>query len=150
MWRSSSLPSLTMSCPRKVTRPATISPGGESSWAIPNSIVDLPQPDSPTMPTNSPACTEKLTSSTARTSAVSVRYSIVRPSTSSSAPGTPPPSDRLQCRVADLIECVVQQGEAGAEQRHRRGRSDRPPDVARLDGRRLLSVVEHCAPHQLA
>ena len=41
--------------------------GGESSWATANSSVDLPQPDSPTMPTNSPGRDVNDTSSTART-----------------------------------------------------------------------------------
>src|ERR1700744_2642602 len=130
MLRSSPALSRTMSRPRKITLPATTSPGGESSCAIPNSIVDLPQPDSPTIPTNSPACTEKLTSSTARTSAASVRYSTVSPSTSSSASGTPPPLHRAQCRVADLVEGVVQQSETRPEQRHRGGGCDLPPHVA--------------------
>ena len=41
--------------PRNVTEPAVMAAGGDSSWATANSSVDLPQPDSPTMPTNSPA-----------------------------------------------------------------------------------------------
>ena len=43
--------------------------GGASSWAMANSRVDFPQPDSPTMPRNSPRPRLKDTSSTARTSA---------------------------------------------------------------------------------
>src|SRR5579875_2647870 len=151
MCRSSPRLRRTMSRPRKTTLPDVISPGGESSWAIPNSIVDLPQPDSPTMPTNSRGCTEKLTFSTARTSAASVRYSIVRPRTSSSGSGTPPPSRRTQCGVADLVKGIVQQREAGSEQPHRCGGCDLPPDVpAGLNRCLLLGVVEHRPPHLLA
>ena len=40
--------------PWNVTLPPVISAGGTSSWAIANSRVDLPQPDSPTTPMNSP------------------------------------------------------------------------------------------------
>ncbi len=55
--------------PWKVTLPAAMRAGGASSWAMANSRVDFPQPDSPTMPRNSPRPTVKDTSSTARTSA---------------------------------------------------------------------------------
>ncbi len=41
--------------PLKITLPLVISAGGTRSWAMANSRVDLPQPDSPTMPRNSPA-----------------------------------------------------------------------------------------------
>ncbi len=55
----------TMLRPLKVTLPPVISAGVTRSWAMANSRVDLPQPDSPTMPRNSPADRSKLTSSTA-------------------------------------------------------------------------------------
>ena len=45
----------TMLRPLNVTLPPVMSAGGASSWAIANSRVDLPQPDSPTTPMNSPA-----------------------------------------------------------------------------------------------
>ena len=53
--------------PSNMTLPAAIVAGGASSWATPNSSVDFPQPDSPTMPRNSPRLTVNDTSSTART-----------------------------------------------------------------------------------
>ena len=53
--------------PSNVTLPAAIMAGGASSWATANSSVDFPQPDSPTMPRNSPRLTVNDTSSTART-----------------------------------------------------------------------------------
>jgi hypothetical protein len=58
---------VTRSWPRNVTEPAVMTAGADSSWATANSSVDLPQPDSPTMPTNSPGPTANDTSSTART-----------------------------------------------------------------------------------
>jgi hypothetical protein len=54
--------------PWNVTLPAATRAGGASSWATANSSVDFPQPDSPTMPRNSPRPRVKDTSSTARTS----------------------------------------------------------------------------------
>src|SRR6516165_9638285 len=76
----------TMFRPFKITLPPVISAGGFSSWAMANSRVDLPQPDSPTMPTNSPAARSKLTRSTARTVPRSRRYSTDRSRTSSMVP----------------------------------------------------------------
>src|SRR5215467_1624226 len=100
-----------------------------------NSRVDLPQPDSPTTPMNSPAERSKLTWSTASTVPRSRRYSTDRSRTSRMVPeagaaglagelssgtlGTHPlyaPS-RPEGRVADLVEGVV-------EQRERRPQSD--------------------------
>ena len=47
--------------PWNVTLPPVIAAGGLSSWAMANSSVDLPQPDSPTTPTNSPGVTSRST-----------------------------------------------------------------------------------------
>ena len=63
--------------PRNSTLPWVIRAGGLSSRASANSRVDLPQPDSPTTPTNSPSPTVKLTSSTA-TAGRSAAYSTRR------------------------------------------------------------------------
>ena len=52
-----------MSRPSNVIEP----PVGSSSRAMQRAIVDLPQPDSPTTPSVSPAFSEKLTPSTALT-----------------------------------------------------------------------------------
>ena len=57
----------TRFAPSNVTVPPATSAGGASSWATANSSVDFPQPDSPTMPRNSPRLTVNDTSSTART-----------------------------------------------------------------------------------
>ena len=54
--------------PLNLTVPAASWAGGASSWATANSSVDFPQPDSPTMPRNSPRSTVNETSSTARIS----------------------------------------------------------------------------------
>src|SRR5579875_2302853 len=91
--------------PRKVTLPPVISAGGLSSWAIPNSRVDLPQPDSPTMARNSPGFRSKLTLSTAPTIPLSSTYSTHRSRISSSGPGcgglvTPGWSSASACAIA--------------------------------------------------
>ena len=58
-----------MSLPANVTLPPVISAGGESSCAMANSSVDLPQPDSPTMREELAArASVRSTWSTARTS----------------------------------------------------------------------------------
>ena len=74
----------TRFCPWNFTLPPVIAAGGLSSWAIANSSVDLPQPDSPTTPTNSPAWTSRSTWSTATTGQEPVSYSTVRSRTSRS------------------------------------------------------------------
>src|SRR5271166_6634704 len=110
--------------PSNLTVPAATWAGGASSWATANSSVDFPQPDSPTMPRNSPLPTANDTSSTARTLPRSRTYSTDRPLTSSTGSGTcgsvtlaPYLPDRPQGRVTDLVERVVQQGEGRAERR---------------------------------
>ena len=65
-WRSVSP---TRLAPLNATLPAAMRAGGASSWAMANSRVDFPQPDSPTMPRNSPRSRVKETLLTARTSA---------------------------------------------------------------------------------
>src|SRR5215471_7208385 len=166
----------TMLRPLKVTLPPVTSAGGTSSWAMANNRVDLPQPDSPTMPRNSPAARSKLTSSTAKIVPRSMMYSTDRSRTSSTlpvvspgpppwkpSPGAldtgpparngggnraspgPPPPDRPQGRVTDLVECVV-------EQRERRPQGDDAQtgrdDPQRRDLERLvvLGPVQHRAP----
>src|SRR5262252_6883050 len=110
--------------PLNRTLPPSTRAGGASSCATANSSVDFPQPDSPTMPRNSPLPTVNDTSSTARTLPRSSTYSTDRPLTSSTGSGpcgsdtlAPYLPDRPQGRVADLVECVVQQCESGAERR---------------------------------
>ena len=60
----SSLPfSARKSCPQRVMRPSV----GSMRRMTDCIVVDFPQPLSPTMPSTSPACSSKLTSSHART-----------------------------------------------------------------------------------
>src|SRR5580698_4688958 len=142
----------TMFWPWKMTLPPVMAAGETSSWAIANSSVDLPQPDSPTMPMNSPGSRSKLTPSTARTVPRSVAYSTTRSRTASTAPevspagavpstsllralDTVPPHapDRPQGRVANLVERVVQQRERGAQRDDAQAGDEDPQGLAGLE-----------------
>src|SRR5262249_8307060 len=154
----------TMSRPRKVTLPPGIPAGRTSSWAIAKSRVDLPHPDSPTMPMNSPAARSKLTRSTARTVPRSMMYSTDRSRTSRTlpdrgtagppvvlSPGTlgthlPHATDRPQGRVTDLVEGVVEQGERRSQRDDAQPGDDDPQGQAGLEGLVVLRPVEHRAP----
>src|SRR5690554_4952859 len=84
---------LSRSSPWKKISPPAIRPGGDGiSPRIEIWVTDLPDPDSPTMPTDSPRRTEKLTPSTARTVPPSTLKWVLRLRTSrilgrSSSPG---------------------------------------------------------------
>src|SRR5215469_5838683 len=154
----------TMFWPLKVTLPPVTSAGGARSWATANSRVDLPHPDSPTMPRNSPAARSKLTRSTARTVPRSMMYStdssrtsrtvpdsLVADPSSRPSPGaldTYPPHapDRAQGRVADLVEGVVEQRERRAERDDAQAGDDDPQGQAGLERLVVLGPVEHRAP----
>src|SRR5258707_12268857 len=149
----------TMLTPLKTTLPPTTPAGGLSSWAIANSSVDLPQPDSPTMPMNSPLPRSKLTLSTALTLPCSVAYSTLMsltrrmgspvtaawPMSSASALDTEPPY-RPERRIADLVERVVKQGESAAENRDPQARHQCPPVLSDGQGLVVLRPVQHRAP----
>src|SRR5215469_5309025 len=145
----------TMLRPRKSTLPSVISAGGESSCAIANSSVDLPQPDSPTIARNLLASSEKLTLSTALTTPDSSRYSTDRSRTSSTAPPSVGWSSagRLdttspqwpQRGVSDLVEGVVDQRERRSERDDAKTWRD-DPQRCYLERLLLLGPVEHRAP----
>src|SRR6516225_8640907 len=138
--------------PLNRTLPPSTRAGGASSCAMANSSVDLPQPDSPTMPRNSPRLTVNDTSSTARTLPRSRTYSTDRPLTSSTDSGTgsdtlaPYLPYRPQGGVPDLIKSVVQQGERRAEERDARPGGDGPQVLPGLQRLVVLGPVEHRAP----
>src|SRR5215216_6486147 len=74
------------SSPLNFIDPSAIRPGGYTSRIIDNAVIDLPQPDSPTRPTNSPSSTPKLTSLTAFTRPARVGNVVFRLDISSSRP----------------------------------------------------------------
>src|SRR3954451_10711748 len=120
--------------------------GGLSSRAMANSRVDLPQPDSPTTPTNSPLATSKLTLSTAITGSAAVAYSTRRSRMLSSGASDTAPPHGSQGGVADLVEGVVEQRERDTEKRHAEAGRDRPERHAALQRLLVLRPVEHRAP----
>src|SRR6185295_16108578 len=126
-------------------------------------VVDLPQPDSPTMPTVSPLAMEKETSSTARTVLRGLNRSprtgkcLVRPVTCSSGCATPPTSsmgarsstDGLVSFIASVPDvhgtahAVAEQIEADRDPKdHHAGQRGHP----RVDVDRGAQRVEHQAP----
>src|SRR5216684_4745940 len=154
----------TMSRPLKMTLPPVIAAGGIRSLAMANSSVDLPQPDSPTMPMNSPGSRSKLTWSTASTVPRSMAYSTDRSRTCSTAPAewpgtagkrtplpgaldTVPPHapDRPQGRVADLVERIVEQRERRAKGDDAQTRHD-DPQGRDLECLVVLRPVQHRSP----
>src|SRR6185437_12157249 len=126
--------------------PAVIAAGGLSNRAMANSMVDLPQPDSPTTPTNSPGPTVKSTASTAVTGPRSVSYSTVRSRTSSTGAVDTSPPHRPQRGVADLVKGIVDQGERDTEQGHTQPRRDRPERHTGLQGLLALRPIRHGTP----
>jgi hypothetical protein len=89
--------SFARSKPSKRTDPLTIFAGGcGSKLMIESAVTDLPQPDSPTMPSVFPGSTVKLTPSTARTIPSRVKKCVWRLSTSRSATTSPSSSGRAR------------------------------------------------------
>src|SRR5262249_54129016 len=70
-----------------MTSPAVIRPGRGSSRMMLRTVIDLPEPDSPTMPSVSPGSMWKSTPSTALTSPSLVGNCVLRPRTSSRCSG---------------------------------------------------------------
>src|ERR1700704_2982338 len=129
-------------------------------------VVDLPQPDSPTMPTVSPLAIENDTSSTARTVLLLLNRPprtgkcFVRPLTCSSGCAAPPMSSTgSSMSIAGLIwfialvpdvhgaaHAVAEQVEADRDREdHRAGKRCHP----RIDVDRGAQRVEHQAPFRL-
>jgi hypothetical protein len=71
--------------PSKRTEPPTTRPFFGSSPMIESAVTDLPQPDSPTIASDAPSSTAKLTPSTAWTRPCRAENCVLRSSTSSSA-----------------------------------------------------------------
>src|SRR3954465_15430423 len=128
-------------------------------------VVDLPQPDSPTMPTVSPLAIANETSSTARTVLVAPNRSprtgkcLVRPLTCSSGCAAPPKSSIFSKTSTDVVwfiasvpdvhgaaHAVAEQVEADRHREdHRAGQCGDP----RIDIDRGTQRVEHQTPFRL-
>src|SRR5579864_8552244 len=128
------------SWPLNRTLPPTILPGRCSRMML-SAVTDLPQPDSPTMPSVSPGFSSKETPSTALTMPSLVAKTVCRSWTSSR--GAANWTSLLQARVEGVAGGVAEQvrGEHGDEDRHAGDdhEVDRVEEVA-------LRVAEHVAP----
>src|SRR5262245_12115732 len=110
--------SLKRSCPAKITSPLSMRPGGEGiSRMMDSAVTLLPEPDSPTMATVSPASMSSETWSTAVSRPRSVLKRVVRLRTFSSgcgmADGTSAPAGHTRWRGAPsvahlLLEILVE------------------------------------------
>src|SRR6267143_3178155 len=96
--------------------------------------VDLPQPDSPTSPSASPAFSWKLSPGTTGTSPARVVYATRRSWTSSSGPSV---------TEAQLPQSDGEQVEADDQRRDRRAREQRH---VRPDHHHPVGVLDHAAP----
>src|SRR3954447_3412880 len=86
-------------------------------------VTDLPQPDSPTMPSVSPASTSNETPSTARTTPSGVPKCVCRLSTSSNAIRSEPLGQpRIECVTQPVAQKVHRQH--GDAQEYRREKND--------------------------
>src|ERR1700722_572189 len=143
MLRSSSSLSVLMSISSSLTLPPTMDPPVGSRFMIDSAVMVLPQPDSPTTPSVSPASISKLTPSTACTvecfSLMSVRRSETCKSgaTRSPLPTLEPGLEGVAERVADEVERHDRQDNRDAR------RVDQPPvPVCDVVG----AIREHRAP----
>src|SRR4051794_24385596 len=102
-------------------------PGGRIMRISASAVVVLPEPDSPTRPTRSPASTSKQTSRTAWTTLVAVKKSMLRFWTVSSGMSGSPP----QTRIGELVEPRIDQikSDEQHDQDDHRGQ-DPPPQPA--------------------
>src|SRR6476646_10618886 len=129
-------------------------------------VVDLPQPDSPTIPTVSPLAMEKETSSTARTVLRALNSSprtgkcLVSPLTCSSGCAAPPRSSigssisieapiSLIASVPDIHGAAHSVAEQVETDRHRKDHDTRQCRYPWIDVDRGAQRVEHQSPFRL-
>src|SRR6201991_1135391 len=103
MARSSSSDNSPMSLPWNLILPPTILPMLERSRMMPSDTVDLPQPDSPTMPIASPGMTVQEKSMTAGISPLRVKKEIDRFSISMIGPVVGPLVGSTGSRTASFM-----------------------------------------------
>src|SRR4029077_15943007 len=95
-------------------------------------VTDLPEPDSPTMPTVSPLATRTSTCSTARTTPRRVENSTVRSATSSSGTvSVTTPNSGSPLRIDDGAHPIAEQIEAEHRDHQRSAGKERDPPLAR-------------------
>src|SRR5438874_576783 len=157
MPRTSSSSIFKMSWPSKTIWPFTILPGGCGMSRMSDSAVtDLPQPDSPTRPSVSPASRLKVTPSTARTTPSRVKNCVLRSWTSSSGMRRDhsPPTMRdsllrldleLHPRVEGVPQAVTEEREREHDDRDADRRQEHRPSRRREHDEAL---VDHDPPRR--
>src|ERR1700754_2521859 len=130
------------SIPPNITVPSAILPARSRMRITAYDVTDLPEPDSPTMPSVSPFATVMLTCCTALTMPRRVANSTVRSLTSSSGCAVmvlcPP------LRIDDVAQAVAEQVEAEHRDHQRKPRKQRDPPFARYHEARAFR--DHDAP----
>src|SRR6185369_1150328 len=128
--------------PAKARRSARTRPGSSMRPRTASAVTLFPEPDSPTMPTTSPASTEKLTSSTATSAASPTGKSTVSPRTSRRL-GSAFTALPLQLRVESVAQAITGEVERqhGDEDRQAGKRHDPPCALDELERAR-----QHRAP----
>src|SRR5947207_25612 len=147
--RISSSSNFVTSRPRNMILPAVIRPGSGTSLRIESAVIVLPQPDSPTMPSVSPASMCSETPSTARTTPREVKNCVCRSSTCSRIwPNLTPELLwlALHTRVERVAQPVAHKREREHGERHRDAGEDH---LARVSEDSTVSVLDHHPPARL-
>src|SRR6266850_4181638 len=133
--------SFVRSLPSYRTRPPTMRPGGGISRMTLKAVTDFPHPDSPTMPSVSPALSSNETPSTAFTTPSGVKNWVFRSRTSRSGPGNA--SYLPEPWIKSVADCIPEEvgGKHGEEDQH--PWPDHQPARVEEKG---LGVGEHVAP----
>src|SRR5262249_35008339 len=149
--RSSSPDSEAMSVPSKEISPDLRRAGGRSIRVSAKPSVDLPQPDSPTRPTNSPCLSVRPTSRTAQMPTPRAgSYKTLTPLASSngfvSDAAITSPSLLPQAGIRQGVDAEVDEREGRREQRDRETRREHQQPLAGQQRILLLRVVEDGSP----
>src|ERR1700694_4733438 len=130
--------------PENITEPSAILPARSRIRITAEEVTDLPEPDSPTMPSVSPLATEMLTCCTALTMPRLVANSTVRSLTSSSGCAVMVASSRPSLWIDDVAQTVAEQVEAEHRDHQRKAGEQCDPPFARDHEARALR--NHDAP----
>src|ERR1044072_5814260 len=151
IWSSSAARTST---PENITEPSAMRPARSRMRITANEVTDLPEPDSPTIPSVSPLATSILMCCTALTMPRRVENSTVRSLMSSSGTGggallrsgslRSMRASRAPLRIDDVAQAVAQQIEAEHRDHQREPGKERDPPFARHHEGRAFG--DHDAP----
>src|SRR5215475_7653006 len=138
MVRTCSSGAARRSMPVNVTDPSAMRPARSRMRIAAYEVTDLPEPDSPTMPTVSPLATAMSTCWTARTVPRRVENSTVRSRMSSSGIAVMAAPSGAPLRVDDVAQPVAEKIEAEHRDHQRGAWKERDPPLARYHEGRTL------------